>query len=139
MNPQAANTGIEIIDRDECAALLRADQIGRLAIVDGGRPLVLPVNYVVDGEDIVFRTGPGTKLDHGPRAPACFEIDQFDRSHSAGWSVVVTGRLEEITAYSGALFAHTSNLPVHPWAAGPKDHVMRLVPSSMTGRRIRGT
>lgn len=138
MHQQASNTGIEIIDRDECAALLRADEIGRLAILDGGRPLILPVNYLVDGDDIVFRTGPGTKLDQGPRAPACFEIDQFDRAHSSGWSVVVTGRLEEITTYRGALFDRANGLPVHPWAAGPKDHVMRLVPSSITGRRIRG-
>lgn len=139
MHQQAVNTGIEIVDRDACEVLLRSDEIGRLAILDGGRPLILPVNYVVDEGDIVFRTGPGTKLEQGPRAPACFEIDHFDRAHRAGWSVVVTGRLEEVTSFSHALFEHTSGLAVHPWAAGPKDHVMRLVPSSITGRRIRGT
>lgn len=139
MRQQAANTGIELIDRDECLALLRADEIGRLAVIDSGRPVIFPVNYVVDDEDIVFRTAPGTKVDQGPRAGACFEIDGFDRPHHAGWSVVVTGRLDEVTAYSGSLFARASELPVHPWADGPKEHIMRLVPASITGRRIRGT
>ncbi|MEO7427858.1 MAG: pyridoxamine 5'-phosphate oxidase family protein [Acidimicrobiales bacterium] len=139
MHQTAANTGIELIDRDECLALLRADEIGRLAVIDGGRPVIFPVNYVLDAEDIVFRTAPGTKVEQGPRAPACFEIDGFDRPHRAGWSVVVTGRLEEVTAYNGSLFAHARELPVHPWADGPKDHIMRLVPATITGRRIRGS
>ena len=137
MTQFAANTGIELIDRDECIALLAADEVGRLAVVDGARPVIFPVNYVLDGEDIVFRTAPGTKVEQGPRSPACFEIDSFDRAHQAGWSVVVTGRLEEVTQYNGSLFAHASELPVHPWADGVKDHIMRLVPASITGRRIR--
>lgn len=135
---RAVNTGIEIIDRDECLTLLQGEEVGRLAVLDGGRPLILPVNYVLDGEDVVFRTAPGTKLDQGPRAPVCFEIDGFDRPHHAGWSVVVSGRLEEVTAYRGELFARASHLPVHPWADGAKDHLMRVVPSTITGRRIRG-
>lgn len=137
MLQHAANTGIELIDREVCLDLLRADEIGRLAVIDGGRPIIFPVNYVVDGEHIVFRTAPGTKLDEGPRSPACFEIDEFDRTHHAGWSVVVKGRLEEVTPYNGALFARASELPVHPWAEGSKEHLMRLVPASITGRRIR--
>lgn len=139
MTQTAANSQIELIDHDKCLALLRADEVGRLAVIDGGRPLVFPVNYVFDGEAIVFRTAPGTKLDQGPRAPACFEIDEFDRVHHAGWSVVVTGRLEEVTRYNGALFTRAGELPVHPWASGPKEHIMRLVPASITGRRIAGT
>jgi nitroimidazol reductase NimA-like FMN-containing flavoprotein (pyridoxamine 5'-phosphate oxidase superfamily) len=135
---RAANTGIEIIDRDECLSLLQAEEVGRLAVLDGGRPLIVPVNYVLDGEDVVFRTAPGTKLDQGPRSPVCFEIDGFDRPHHAGWSVVVSGRLDEVTHYDAKRFARASHLPVHPWADGAKDHVMRLVPSMISGRRIRG-
>lgn len=139
MPQQAANTGIELIDQDECLSLLQADVIGRLAIVDGGRPVIFPVNYVFDGEEIVIRTAPGTKLDHGTRATACFEIDDFDRTHRAGWSVVVTGRLEELTPYNGSLFTHAEGLPVDPWADGVKDHILRLVPATVSGRRVRGT
>ncbi len=138
VGPRAANSGIELIDRDECVALLAADEIGRLAVIDGGRPLIFPVNYALDGEEIVVRTAPGTKLEQGPRAPACFEIDGFDRSARTGWSVVVTGRLEELTAYNGAAFERAAELAIHPWAHGERDHLLRLLPASITGRRIRG-
>lgn len=136
MNQRAVNTGIEMLDREACLVLLDADETGRLAIVDGTQPKIFPVNYVLDGEDIVFRTAPGTKLNQGPRSPASFEIDEFDRANRSGWSVVVSGRLEEVTHYDAERFARTSTLPVDSWASGKKDHLMRLVPSSITGRRV---
>jgi nitroimidazol reductase NimA-like FMN-containing flavoprotein (pyridoxamine 5'-phosphate oxidase superfamily) len=131
-----ARTGIEVITRDECLSLLAADVIGRLAIVSGGAPFVFPINYAMDGEDVVFRTDHGMKLDEGPRSPACFEIDAFERADRAGWSVVVIGRLEEVTAYDADRFHRLTTLGVDPWAAGERQHWMRLVATTITGRRI---
>jgi len=124
-------TGIEVIDRDECLRLVRGRQVGRLGIVAGGEPLILPVNYVVLDETIVFRSAPGSKLDMGPRSPACFEVDEFDEAMQAGWSVLVAGRLEEIDE------GEAGAAGVTPWAPGPRDHWMRLVPRRVTGRRVR--
>ena len=50
--------GLEILDREACLGLLADDEIGRLAVLAGGAPLILPVNYQLDGEAIVFRTDP---------------------------------------------------------------------------------
>src|SRR4051794_39359108 len=47
---------------DACWALLRAADIGRLAVVVGDRPEIFPVNFVVDHGTVVIRTAPGTKL-----------------------------------------------------------------------------
>ncbi|MEY2433095.1 MAG: uncharacterized protein QOC92_2820 [Acidimicrobiaceae bacterium] len=123
-------TGIEIINRDECLRLLREDEVGRLGVVHGRSPVILPVNYTMDGDDVVFRTAPGTKLDAGPRSPACFEIDSFDRVAKTGWSVMVAGRLEEIGVYD---LDGRAQLDVHPWASGQRDHWMRLCPTRITG------
>jgi nitroimidazol reductase NimA-like FMN-containing flavoprotein (pyridoxamine 5'-phosphate oxidase superfamily) len=123
-------TGIDMIDSDECLRLLRSRRVGRLGIVVGGEPLILPVNYAVTGATIVFRSAPGSKLDMGPRAPACFEVDEFDESMSAGWSVLIAGRLEEIDA------GEVAGTAVTPWAPGERDHWMRLVPRRVTGRRV---
>jgi uncharacterized protein len=131
-----ARTGLEVLDHDECLRLLAADEVGRLALVDGGAPAVFPVNYRLDGEAIVFRTAPGTKLAVGPRAPVAFEVDAFDRTMRTGWSVVATGRLEEVTQFDTATFQRMKDLPVEPWAGGERPHWMRLVPSRITGRRI---
>ena len=128
-------TGVEILDRDTCLAFLGAEVVGRVGVVDHGAPRIFPVNYVLDGDTVVFRTAPGTKLDDGPRAPACFEIDAFDRATRTGWSVVVLGQLEEVTSYDRA-WQHVQQLPIDTWASGTKDHVLRLRPELISGRRI---
>jgi nitroimidazol reductase NimA-like FMN-containing flavoprotein (pyridoxamine 5'-phosphate oxidase superfamily) len=124
------------MDRDECLRLLAADNVGRVAVVDGRSPVILPVNYALDGEAIVFRSDPGTKLRAGPRANACFEIDGFDRAERTGWSVVAAGRLEEVDQYQCATYDRLVELELVPWAEGPREHWLRLVPSRITGRRI---
>ena len=131
-------TGIEVLERKECLALLAGDVIGRLAVVAGGTPLMFPVNYALDGDAVVFRTASGTKVDHGTRQPVCFEIDSFDRETRSGWSVVVVGRLEEATPQDAAVLERVRHLPVEPWAEGDKPHWMRLVPTRITGRRVNG-
>jgi nitroimidazol reductase NimA-like FMN-containing flavoprotein (pyridoxamine 5'-phosphate oxidase superfamily) len=115
---------------------LAAENIGRLAIVAGGIPQIFPVNYVLDGEMIVIRSDPGTKLDSGPGTLACFEIDFFERDRRRGWSVVAGGRLEEVTRYDAEALAQAKALPVDPWAGGEKAHWLRLVATQVTGRRV---
>jgi nitroimidazol reductase NimA-like FMN-containing flavoprotein (pyridoxamine 5'-phosphate oxidase superfamily) len=131
-----ARTGLEVLDHDECVRLLASDEVGRLALVDGGAPVVFPVNYRLDGEAIVFRTAPGTKLAIAARGPVAFEVDAFDRTARTGWSVLATGRLEEVTHFDPPTFERVRDLPVESWAGGERAHWMRLVPSRITGRRI---
>ncbi|HEX7166808.1 MAG TPA: pyridoxamine 5'-phosphate oxidase family protein [Acidimicrobiales bacterium] len=129
-------TGLETIDRDECLWLLATLDVGRLAIVEGGRPLVFPVNYAMSGEDVVFRTAAGTKLDAADRGPVCFEVDGIDAADRTGWSVCVSGRLEEVTATDRRRLDALRLATVDPWTDAPKEHWMRVVARSITGRRI---
>ena len=129
-------TGLDIIDRRACLDLVHTQQVGRLAIVDGSQPLVFPVNFVLDGADVVFRTAEGTKLHAAGRSAACFEVDDFDPISRTGWSVMITGRLEEVTRSDARLFARVTALKVEPWADGAKDHWMRVASRSVSGRRI---
>lgn len=131
-----ARTGLERLDLDECLRLLQGEEVGRLAVNDWHTPVIFPVNYRLDGDAIVFRTDPGTKLNRGPSAPASFEIDHFDRESRSGWSVVVVGRLDEVTRFDSAALERVHALPVDPWAGGDKAHWMRLVPDRITGRRV---
>lgn len=131
-----ARTGIERIDRDDCLALLAGDVVGRLAVVSGGAAEIFPVNYVLDGDSVVFRTDPGTKLDASGRAQAAFEIDCIDRDRRTGWSVIVSGRLEEVTSYDSRTLERVHALPVDPWAGGDKAHYVRLIAERINGRRV---
>ncbi|HET7486710.1 MAG TPA: pyridoxamine 5'-phosphate oxidase family protein [Acidimicrobiales bacterium] len=129
-------SGIESLDRPTCLSLLAGEEIGRLAVVAGGAPVVVPVNFALDGEAVVVRTEPGAKLDQGVRSPACFEVDSFDRATRTGWSVIVAGRLEEVTPFDGPDFERLRALGVDPWVGPGRDHFLRLVPTRLTGRRI---
>lgn len=129
-------TGIEVIDRAECLALLAAEDFGRIGILDGTSPLVLPVNYALDDEAIVLLSGPGSKLAAARRSSASFEIDGHDRTTHEGWSVVARGRLEEVTRYDGPALERLRGLP-HPWAEGDRGHVLRLAIATVQGRRVR--
>ena len=63
---------LDVLDRRECLHLLATQSVGRLAVATPEGPLVVPVNFVLDGESIVFRSDRGSKLfaDHTPRADA---------------------------------------------------------------------
>src|SRR5690349_9871029 len=87
---------------EDCWSYLRATKIGRVTIIAAGRPNVFPVNYMVAGQTIVFRTAPGVKLQHGPGSFTCFEVDGYDRSSTEGWSVMAFGRLEDISSATDA-------------------------------------
>ena len=137
MRTISRHSGIEVIDADECMRLLADEEIGRLAVVIGATPMILPVNYALDGNAIVFRTMPGSRLDVG-QGHAAFEVDCFDKVHKAGWSVLVTGHLEEVTWYQAKDMARVQQLAVTPWAGGERNLWLRLRPSFITGRIVRG-
>ena len=122
------------VPRDECFRLLATQPLGRLAVaVEGEAPLVAPVNYLLDGEAIMFRTDAGSKLDHLRQAPVSFEVDFVDWSTRTGWSVLVQGVAYEATHYE------TDHLKLQPWAPGPKRTWVRIVVRDVTGRRLRPT
>ena len=136
MRMVSRHSGIEVIDSDECRRLLEEDEIGRVAVVIGTTPMILPVNYTLDGEDIVIRTMPGSRLDIG-QGHAAFEVDSFDRETQSGWSVLVTGHLEEVSWYNTKDMERVQTLPVRPWAKGERNLWLRLRPDFITGRVIR--
>jgi len=91
---------------------------------------VVPVNYIVDGEVIVFRSDPGEKLDRLHEAPASFQIDFVDPIHHTGWSVLVQGIAHRASA------TEVEHLDIESWAGGEKSHWVRVVPHAITGRRL---
>jgi nitroimidazol reductase NimA-like FMN-containing flavoprotein (pyridoxamine 5'-phosphate oxidase superfamily) len=127
-------TGLEVLDRAECLALVRPSVIGRFAVSVDNRPLVFPVNFVLDGDTVVFRTNDGTKLWAARRAPVVFECDGIDPLYHTGWSVMIAGRVEEIL--NPIERARVARLPLTPWCQGDKPVWLRLRPHSITGRRI---
>jgi nitroimidazol reductase NimA-like FMN-containing flavoprotein (pyridoxamine 5'-phosphate oxidase superfamily) len=54
--------------------------------------VVLPLPYALDGDSIIFETGPGSTLDFvSSGSVVAFEVDNLhERGHSS-WTVLVTG------------------------------------------------
>lgn len=112
--------GIEILDRDQCMSLLRGAPIGRLGFTSGALPVILPISFVVVGEDLVFRAAPGSKLEASlHRQVACIEADSFDPLHHTGWSVLVTGPTRVVTDPEEA--ARMAELPLPTWTGIVED------------------
>lgn len=124
-----------VLDPLTCRQLLATVRVGRVALPDDPSPTVLPVDFVLDGDRVVFRTVEGAKLDAAQaRGPASFQTDGVDPTHNAGWSVLVRGHLEELEDISPATQAALDAL--HPLVGGDRPHVVALTIDEATGRRI---
>jgi nitroimidazol reductase NimA-like FMN-containing flavoprotein (pyridoxamine 5'-phosphate oxidase superfamily) len=128
--------GLEVLGRAECLDLLGGARLGRVGITLGALPTILPINYRLVDERIIFRTSAGTKLDAATcNAVVAFEVDEVDPLWHTGWSVVVTGLAREVTdpeelaRLDGAHLAYWA-----PAAAG--DRVVEISTEMISGRRI---
>ena len=128
-------SGTEVISWEQCLELLAQEEVGRLAVIVGGHPHVFPVNYVLDGTDIVFRTADGTKLDGSMRQSVAFEVDRLHSATHSGWSVVVHGVAQPVTTFSPD-YKRRHPGALQPWAAGDKSRLVRITPLRITGRRV---
>jgi len=133
----APDQSIKILSPDECFLLLESRDLGRIAFSIDGQPEVFPINYAMEGQIVVFRTAPGTKLDHVPEVRLAFEVDDWDPKLGIGWSVVVKGLAEEVTGNLGRTAEHIRQAPVHPVAPGERWHWLAIRPSEMSGRRFK--
>lgn len=132
------SNGLEVLERAECLVLLGSVPLGRLVFTDRALPAVQPVNFVLDGEEIVIRSSAGSKLAAATRgAIVAFEVDEFDEDARTGWSVTVVGQAEEIS--DPVRLQHARRLPLRPWSPGDRDHFISVSAERVTGRRIHRT
>lgn len=132
---QVDRNGLEILEREECLQLLKAATLGRLGVTFGALPTILPVNFRLVGEEIVFRTSIGTKLDAAAcNAIVAFEVDDVDAMSHTGWSVVATGLAREITDQAELDALDPSSIP--RWAPQDSHRVVAISTEMVSGRRL---
>lgn len=130
--------GTDVLAEHECWSLLESATVGRLAIAIAGKPDIFPINYVVDGNCLIFRTGAGTKFAAAALLhDVAFEIDGYEPLQRTAWSVVVKGRAHEVGRMDERFAAE--DLPLFPWAKHPKPNFVRITPDEITGRRFHVT
>jgi nitroimidazol reductase NimA-like FMN-containing flavoprotein (pyridoxamine 5'-phosphate oxidase superfamily) len=126
---------LERITEAECLTLLRSATLGRVGLRIGELPAILPVNYALLDDDVVFHTAAGSKLSAaimGVRV--AFEVDHVDESTGAAWSVLVVGYAEEIR--DEATRERVAALGLDSWSPVDLPFVVRIDTREISGRRI---
>ena len=126
----------ETLDRQSCLERLSSAAIGRVAwTTPSGIVAVLPVNFILDGQAVVFSTGPGDKLTairHG--RPLSFEVDDVEQATETGWSVLVTGTAEVVE--DPHQIHRIEQLRLRTWALIPDRFIVRLPLTEISGRLL---
>lgn len=121
---------VSVMTTHDCWALLREQELGRLAFRLGEGVQITPVNYAVDGDRIIFRTAEGTKLTALHECPeVAFEVEHS--TDEAAMSVVARGRAVQLHG-DEALMA--DQLRLRPWFFTVKEHVIAIEVTEVSGR-----
>lgn len=131
---------LDLVDlsTEECEALLRSGDVGRVALSTPDGPHIVPVNYLVMDQAIIVRTTPYSLLGtYGRDAVVAFEVDLVDHEHERGWSVIARGYAstvddDEISSRVGAVRSSRT------WATGSRSSLLQIRWTSLTGRRLGG-
>lgn len=124
---------VRVLTVSECLERLAQLRIGRVSVTRDALPVIVPVNYVLDGATVIFDAKPAGML-----VRACdgnviaFEVDAFSTVAQAGWSVGIVGMGELLTAGE-----NVRGLTLGPVSAPGEgcDQFIRLR-GRMTGREI---
>ncbi|MFI9749690.1 pyridoxamine 5'-phosphate oxidase family protein [Streptomyces collinus] len=123
------------LSQEECRTLLSTHGVGRVSVTTPDGPAVLPVNYDVVDDALVFRTSPDAAPAAAVGTEVAFEVDHIDDAMSQGWSVLAVGRAEAVRDPDEVrrldTRAHTD-----PWPGEGRTLWVMIRPVRVTGRRI---
>jgi nitroimidazol reductase NimA-like FMN-containing flavoprotein (pyridoxamine 5'-phosphate oxidase superfamily) len=135
---QTDHAGLEVLPFRECLDKLASVPVGRVGFLSAGEVVILPVNHVVDGHSVVFRTAEGSKLASTSTGyPVTFEADSYNAVAEAGWSVVVHGQAEVVD--DDADISRLDGLGMRSWGGTERPYWIRIRPLSVTGRQTPAT
>ena len=122
--------------------LISPGGLGRLAYSGRFGITVMPVNYRIHEGSIVFRTEQDSPTDEdlrtgiaGAEYKVAFEVDDVDADARTGWSVLVQGDAHHVD--SPEEYTSVLKSGVESWAGGIREHFLRIIPTRITGRRVR--
>jgi nitroimidazol reductase NimA-like FMN-containing flavoprotein (pyridoxamine 5'-phosphate oxidase superfamily) len=117
----------------DCWELLRSQEFGRLAFHLANEVHIVPINYLVRDETLVFRTAEGSKLlGITMNQDVAFEIDHY--SDDRATSVVIRGKARELEGEEADI---AEQLPLRPWVPTDKFNIVVIEPTEVTGRSFR--
>jgi len=124
---------LQELSRAECMELLTEKNVGRVVYAGPDGPEIIPLNYIVHNDAVLFRTSPHSLLGRSlPLDVAAFEVDETDDFTESGWSVVLRGAVHALDADD---LPPVDERPT-AWPAGQRTLYVRLAPRTVTGLRM---
>ncbi|GAB2842864.1 pyridoxamine 5'-phosphate oxidase family protein [Microbacterium insulae] len=116
---------------EECWERLRTQELGRLVTHVGDVLDIFPVNYVVDGESVLFRTAQGSKMfELTVNDEVLFEVDDY--TDTDAWSVIIRGHARALDTSEEV--ERADGLGLAPWIPTLKYTSVRVEAASLSGR-----
>jgi hypothetical protein len=131
--PSVDASGCVVLDRQRCLEYLSAGGLGRVAVNVGALPAILPVQFALDEERVVFSVGVGTVLHNATRdAVVAFESDGVEPDGRRQWSVLVTGIARHLTDGDPP---GRSGVVAEGWAHAGASAMVAISTEYLSGRR----
>ena len=134
MEPAPTDPHKEILDEATCRQLLATQSVGRIAYVWDRESHIVPVNFVVTDDRVVFRSDPGHKVEHLPLHRVCFETDHVDED--VAWSIVVYGLARDVTTALNEEYERLRRQDVATFATLTDPHWIAIDMERIEGRRL---
>ena len=143
----------EITNREDIEKFLRQSKVCRLAMVDGDKPYMVPLNFGYSDGCLFFHCAKqGRKIDLIKKNPnICFEVDELIRLKKASlacdWgidfkSVIGSGKAqfledskEKTQALNAIMSQYSGRTFEYPDEMLEKTHVIKVVIDEMTGKQ----
>ena len=130
-----ARSRIRDLTEAEALELLEfGSRLGRIAGIIGGEIVIVPVNYLCQGNKIVIRSRRGGLIEQLQGEPVVFEVDDHRSFDQTGWSVIVHGLLHRLDEPEGLETLRRG--PLQAWAWPDAEVWYGGAIHRMTGRRV---
>jgi uncharacterized protein len=135
LDSMADTIGVTELRREECLRLLAAGSVGRVVFTVAAMPAAYPVTYLLDGEEVVFRTAGGSKLAVATvHHVVGFQADEIDVPGRTGWSVLGIGEAYRVLDPDRLDMLAVRIPPA--WAPVRGDETIAVPLQLLTGRRM---
>lgn len=123
------------LDRRSCWRLLRTVEVGRLCYTSAAMPVVRPVPFVVDSEDVVVAMGLSAATSHAFARPSvvAFETGEWVPRERRGWSVQLVGKALAAPQYE---YVKITALGLTSWIDGEPVLFVRIASRVLGGQKI---
>ncbi|MHB1290188.1 pyridoxamine 5'-phosphate oxidase family protein [Georgenia sp.] len=124
---------VEKLSRHECVQLLSSVSVGWIAYCRAEGPGMVPVNFVLNGDEVVIRALYSDKLVAAARdSVMSVGASMLDMAARTGWSVNVTGR----TGFVGDPLVNPSLPDVQSWIPWERNVLISVAMEHVSGRRL---